>query len=732
MNIKTITTILLSVLIPVFPGCTGIEEDNITGGGDIDRPLPLPEGNDEDIETGIFSMLNLDYPGLEEVKSLYEAGEYYKAAYALREYWRNRQGIFNPEVDLINTSVTTTEQHIADQALEYRFRVSNFCESNPNGSASIDGDETFYCFVVNDKIDWTLNDGLVNNGTSGLDQEWWYQKHRHQWMEPEAKAYWISRNEQYILNWIEVYSDWMETYPVIMEKLPVGGDNNNVDYQWKGLQVAERILSQLNIIPYYIQSENFTPEWLCTVLYAFGQSVEQMRLNYYDDSNILITQAQAAAYAGVLMPEFRNAEEWAAEGTGILKTELGQFNEDGVHYQLDPGYHISAVADFMEITDLLEANGRSDLLGDVISSMESAMTFVADITYPDYSIDNWNDTRASSYTRSVLTRNFKEYSEKFPSNQYFRYMATGGSEGTYPASYSSAYTYSGWYVLRNGWNQESTMMILKNCYDPDGDWHNQSDNGTFSIWRKGRNFFPDAGTYAYSGDERTRYSNTTNHNTATVETRNYSQEYRLGKFIDMGTVNGSTEYVVTSHEMESGVIHRRGVFFVDREFFVIVDDIYGATGAPVVNLHFHLATAEGEATAIDRYQTGSTAEASYYTAGAHTAFKDGNNMLCRTFLEAAPASSSDYNFKDLHSDVSSAIGTVSGQRVGYRIGTRQAEGGAARFITVIYPFGNDQESISINASFTDNTFIGTGKVHKEGSAVKVTVNGTEYALSYSL
>ena len=222
---------------------------------------------------------------------------------------------------MLNTSITATEQHIADQALEYRFRVSNFCEENPDGSGSINGDETFYCFLVNDEIDWTLNDN------SGFDQEWRYQKHRHQWMEPQAKAYWISRNEDYILNWIEVYTDWMDTYPCKMESMPVGGDYNNEDYEWKGLQVAERVLSQINIIPYYIQSENFTPEWLCTVLHAFGQSVEQMRLNYYDDGNILITQAQAVTFSGVLMPEFRNAEKWASEGAGILREELDQFNE---------------------------------------------------------------------------------------------------------------------------------------------------------------------------------------------------------------------------------------------------------------------------------------------------------------------------------------------------------------------------------------------------------------------
>lgn len=730
MNTKTVTLILLAAGF-LACGCADISEEEITG-GDIDRTLPAPDGDDEAIETDVFTMLNLDWPGLEQVKAYYEDGEYYKAAYELREYWRNRGSAFNPEVDLLNTSITAIEQHIADQALEYRFRVSNFCEKNPDGSGSINGDETFYCFLVNDEIDWTLNDNLVNNGTSGLDQEWWYQKHRHQWMEPQAKAYWISRNEAYILNWIEVYSDWMDTYPCKMESMPVGGNDNNVDYEWKGLQVAERVLSQINIIPYYIQSENFTPEWLCAVLHAFGQSVEQMRLNYYEDGNILITQAQAVTFAGVLMPEFKNSETWASEGAGKLREGLDQFNEDGVHYQLDPSYHISAIADFMEITEMLDANGRSDLLGNVLETLEAAMAFVADITYPDYSIDNFNDTRSVSYTPSVLKRNFNSYSEAFPSNSYFRYMATEGADGSYPSTYMSNYTYSGYYVMRNGWSDASTMMVLKNCYDPINEWHNQPDNGTFGIWHRGRNFFPDAGVYSYSeGNDRTTYANTTNHNTVTIETHNYSGSYKQGHYAGSGTVNGNTDYIVTTHEMAEGVQHRRAVFFVDREFFVIVDDIYGATGEPVMNLHFHLTTGDSEATVVETPAATGT-DVSAYTAGAHTAFSDGNNMLCRTFLEAVPASADDYNFNDLHSNVSNAISTVSGQRTGYRVGAAQPEGGAVRFITVIYPFSDSCDGLSIEAEFTDNGTTGTGAVHSDGSAVMVTVNGTEYYLSYSL
>ena len=79
MNTKTVTLILLAAGF-LACGCADISEEEITG-GDIDRTLPVPDGDDEAIETDVFGMLNLDWPGLEQVKAYYEADEYGIAYY---------------------------------------------------------------------------------------------------------------------------------------------------------------------------------------------------------------------------------------------------------------------------------------------------------------------------------------------------------------------------------------------------------------------------------------------------------------------------------------------------------------------------------------------------------------------------------------------------------------------------------------------------------------------------
>ena len=281
-------------------------------------------------------------------------------------------------------------------------------------------------------------------------------------------------------------------------------------------------------------------------------------------------------------------------------------------------------------------------------------------------------------------------------------------------------------MLRNGWDANSTMMILKNCNDPQGGWHNQSDNGTFGLWIKGRNFFPDAGCYAYSGNDRTTWASTRYHNTITVQSKDILANARKGELklleeSEDGTITLVTQNTPTFAKAESYIYtHRRGVFFVEKSFFVIVDELYGNTDGDNlnVNLNFHLC----ENAEIDDYATA-------YQTGAHTLYNDGNNLMLRVFSETTNGFKTEVKSIDYSND----IGQKSGKRVGFQHTIKKPAGKAARFVSVIYPFSNAFSDNTIDAIFTDNTEEGSeGTFHAEGAAVKVTVNGKEYELSYTL
>ena len=63
--------------------------DNGSGTGSTEPTIP----DNSVIEAGVFSALNLDYPGLAGVKAYYESDQYYLAAQALLEYYRGRTDV---------------------------------------------------------------------------------------------------------------------------------------------------------------------------------------------------------------------------------------------------------------------------------------------------------------------------------------------------------------------------------------------------------------------------------------------------------------------------------------------------------------------------------------------------------------------------------------------------------------------------------------------------------------
>ena len=64
--------------------------------------------------------------------------------------------------------------------------------------------------------------------------------------------------------------------------------------------------------------------------------------------------------AGILMPEFKNANEWLSEGSQKLGEQIDkQFLADGVHYEFDISYHVGAISDFYETYRVAQLNNKA-------------------------------------------------------------------------------------------------------------------------------------------------------------------------------------------------------------------------------------------------------------------------------------------------------------------------------------------------------------------------------------
>ena len=701
---KNIFFICLCALF-TFTGCADDDDDLLTGGNvDIDL-LPDSKPNDV-VNTNVFDIINLNYPGLEKVKEFYETGEYYYAANALLEYYRTRTNVTNPNLSLINVTISEADQAKADYALEdYRFHVNNFYEDQ----------ETLkpYSLKKDGTINWTFS-------PEGASDEYQKQLHRHQWFIPQAKAYRISGSEKYIQSWIEVYNNWINQNPK-----PESGTNTT---SWWQLQVATRINDQVQLLEYFKNSINFTPEWLTTFLVEFAEQADFLvDYPYESGGNILISQANALATAGTLMPEFKNAEKWMETGYQILSEEVqNQIMSDGWHKEMSLHYHIGIVADFYEAMKLAEANQLSSKLpSNFTEPLRKAAEVVMHFTYPNYfskGSDNivpmFNDSW--SRTRNVLKNtNFKQYVEMFPDSEELKYMQTAGNGGTpqghTPNNDMKLFDQAGYYVLRNGWTYGSTVMILSNNKSNDASnsisaySHNQPDNGTFELYHNGRNFFPDSGVCTYyntGGDNTLRYwfRGIDKHNTLSLGKQNIKKAE--GKLLK--SEEGATELVVFENQGYDNLKHRRAVFYVNKEFFVLVDEGIGSAEG-TVNLSFNLCEGSSTEVVMDKEEN-----------GVHTAFSNDNNIIVRTFANK------EITCSPFTGRIAYLVDGNYNDRQSYTIDMNKEPNETARYITVIIPVKKSTDINNISAHFTDNGY------SENSVSIEVNVGGTIYPLSYTL
>lgn len=708
--------LLLVLLISagVF-SCTSMENLDVQPGDpDLEIVPDAQVGDPSVINPEVFSLINLDYPGLEHVKYFFQEGDVYNAALQLLSYYRQRS-VINPVVSMLAPSATSAAVAIADDATkdgEYRFVVSDFKDSEGKS----------YSFLKDGKLTWDIPEDMKE------ESQFNSQIHRHQWMLHQARVYKATGDSKYVNAWIEIYFDWLKNFPC--------GEGKTYDLPWWSLQPASRAYDQMSIFEYYVGAPEFTPAVLTNFLVAFHAHIKNITLNWYETpaSNIRLSQEKTVFTAGVLMPEFKDAPSWYEAGKTAVVAQLdNQFHEDGVHSEFDLGYHIGAVSNFYDIYKVAQMNGKlQDLPADFTASLRNAANFVKDIMYPDYSMEIINDTHADSWNVSTLTKNFKKYAEMFPDDKGFEWLAFQGAAGVKPATTFASYPVSGYYIMRNGWEQNSVMLIHKNSNDPDNWLHNHSDNGHISLYVNGRHFLPDAGFFTYNeGGDRNAYRATDMHNTITKEGFNLIDK-RAGKCLKTETAS-DYELVVTENESYSDLTHRRAIFFVEGKFFVVVDEAYGEN-AGKVNLNFNLWGGKGDAPGSPVNGNASTVIDTYEglaCGGAHSTFDDGNNLLLKTYSETSDDFALDSNTRYFSNKQNEKT-----RRYWYEASVTKKADKAARFITVILPFGDaaDFESQSVSASFIDNPNPeNAGTFHgKDGAAVKITVNGKDYSLAYNL
>ena len=602
----------------------------------------------------VFDLLNLDHAGLEKVKALHSEGNDAEAAAELLSYFKGRKGVATREIrDISKVKITKEHQQWADDALEHVFFVHKGYQPS---------------FSYGEDINWKY--------WPIKDNELRWQLHRHKWFVPMGRAYRVSGDEKYAIEWTKQYIDWIR-------KNPYTGDEENRRFAWRPLEVSHRLQDQPIQMQLFIDSPAFTAEFLTEFLVNYHRHAEHIMGNWSQQGNHLLFEAQRMICAGSFFPEFKRAEEWRTSGVNILNREIGvQVYEDGAQYELCPHYHLASIEIFVKALEDAAINGFRDAFPQsYIDTVEKMIMFYANISYPDYTNPCFSDARLVSKKNMISA--YKQWSKIFPENQAIKYWATEGAEGSLPDHLSVGYLNSGFFVFRNGWDEECIQMIVK--AGPPAFWHNQPDNGTFEMWYDGRILFQDSGSYVYGGDksvmdQRNYFRSTAVHNTLVLngkDIENTDSKTLLWK------PEGDVQILVTENQSYEKLKHRRSIFFVDGQYFVIVDEAVGGAKG-MVELHYQMPR---------RKTSNSPMDMTFVTENEDNR----SNMKLQCFGPQGMVMEKEFGW--VSTEYMKKL-----KRTNASFNVKKEDNKPVRYITVIVPKQNAEENPKISASFINEYF----------------------------
>jgi heparan-sulfate lyase len=121
------------------------------------------------------------------------------------------------------------------------------------------------------------------------------------------------------------------------------------------------------------------------------------------------------------------------------------------------------------------------------------------------------------------------------------------------------------------------------CSPPAISGHDQPDNGTFELYAFGRWLMPDSGYYTYGHDPEARawHRQTRVHNTLTLD----GADSRVAGELLLWKSELAYDVLCVQNNGYESLAHRRTIWFVDRRFFVILDEAIG-TADGTIDLHF--------------------------------------------------------------------------------------------------------------------------------------------------
>jgi uncharacterized heparinase superfamily protein len=439
--------------------------------------------------------------------------------------------------------------------------------------------------------------------------DWSWELNRHAYFVSLGQAYAYTGEARYVQSFRALMLDWLKRNP------PAVGAPN-----WSSvLEVGYRLNAWVWAYHYCLPALDDEALLACLRgLWLHGRFLAA-NLEYPVANNHLWLESKALALIGLILPEAREARAWRREGLRVLWQQIRQqVRPDGVHSEQASMYHQIVASELLELLVLLD-NNRLAAPPDIRERFIAMLTFEQALTKPNGEIPLLGDSAlADSYHRFSATAGGAAWLGRPELSTGPRQAALEtatwwllGPERAQrlraaPRSVpvSQAFQAGGYYVMRGGGEQDPAYLVF-DCGpfgDPTEPGHGHADALSFELYASGRTLILDPGVYSYhrGSDWRNFFRGTAAHNTVVVDGANQSE--LVGQWHVLRPAQASVQAWVTAPQFDfiegthdgyrrlrEPVTHRRQIFFVKPDYWVVVDWLEGV-GHHTFDLYFHLAS----------------------------------------------------------------------------------------------------------------------------------------------
>ncbi|MFC1712526.1 alginate lyase family protein [Candidatus Poribacteria bacterium] len=517
-----------------------------------------------------FGQLNLDHPGIEDVKTAFTNGEIEEAKRAYVNYLTQIHRIspeyFRPaQYDVMD----------ADEADE-------ICQNTLFLRAHSARKHNY-----GKEVDWTTvldNDIETNVSING-----------HQHLVGLAEAYRNTGDEKYAHHLARLWDSWYRQSPC---------PDVRKSLQWRTLECGVRTSMRWPRIWYQgAKSQEVRDKILFNMAVCYLEHARYLSTHQAAGGNWFQVETSGLGAAAVLFPEWKESERFFQLALRRLRWSNDRaFFPDGFQTECSTLYHIFPYRTMGNFYAFAKAKGR-ELPREFVYEFERTTAPLVYIPQPDFDLPLLNDCNPFYYSAS----NYIGIASEFFQREDFRYIRTKGNEGSPPGETSYAFPHAGYYVMRDRWDASSSYLVFDAGYYGAG--HQHEDKLSFALYAHGRPLIIDPGIYQYVRDDFEQYFRSSRgHNSVMVDGKGQRRGLKLYKeeipdpntrwisqhefdFAEGWYKDGFSSRLGNERDMENleeNIHQKRSIFHPRGEYFILHDVIIG-DGLRKLEQIFHLA-----------------------------------------------------------------------------------------------------------------------------------------------